>query len=102
MIKSSETPAMIVRQARRKSGMTQNQFAHILNKDQSLISKYEQGKVTPPGETIMHCMHIIDSRQDEISDASIDDLIREIRLRLSSPSKASVRRLFMDLIQTIG
>lgn len=31
----------------------------ILGKSQGVVSRYEKGTVEPPGEVILHCMHIL-------------------------------------------
>jgi predicted transcriptional regulator len=58
--------AALVRKARRHLGLNQGQFAARIGKSQAVVSRYEQGSVAPPGEVIMHCMHIL----GEVSAAS--------------------------------
>ncbi len=55
----SET-ALLVRHARRASGLNQANFAKKLGKSQGVVSRYEQGRVSPPGEVVMHCIHILE------------------------------------------
>ncbi|MEZ2416369.1 multiprotein-bridging factor 1 family protein [Luteibacter sp. RCC_6_2] len=51
--------ADIIKQARTKSGLSQGDFGHTLGKSQGVISRYEKGTVTPPGDVLMHCMNIL-------------------------------------------
>lgn len=53
--------ADLVGRARRKLGLKQGQFAIRLGKSQGVVSRYEKGEVEPPGEVMMHCMHILAS-----------------------------------------
>ncbi|HGM7285272.1 TPA: helix-turn-helix domain-containing protein [Stenotrophomonas maltophilia] len=53
--------ADLVSRARRKLGLKQGQFAARLGKSQGVVSRYENGAVEPPGEVMMHCMHILSS-----------------------------------------
>ncbi|TPD95128.1 helix-turn-helix domain-containing protein [Stenotrophomonas maltophilia] len=53
--------ADLVARARRKLGLKQGQFAVSLGKSQGVVSRYEKGEVEPPGEVMMHCMHILAS-----------------------------------------
>jgi transcriptional regulator with XRE-family HTH domain len=55
----SET-ALFVQRARHASGLSQANFAKKMGKSQGVVSRYEQGHVSPPGEVLMHCMHILE------------------------------------------
>lgn len=56
-------PKAVVRAARNKCAETQGTFAKRLCRCQGEISKYESGKVNPPGDVIMHCMNILRSNE---------------------------------------
>jgi len=56
-------PKAVVRAARRKCAETQGIFAMRLGRCQGEISKYESGKVSPPGKIIMRCMNILNSNE---------------------------------------
>jgi predicted transcriptional regulator len=62
--------ADIVKKARLKTGLSQGDFGLSLEKSQGVISRYEKGLVTPPGNVLMHCMHIL---EDGIEEASAGD-----------------------------
>jgi transcriptional regulator with XRE-family HTH domain len=51
--------AALVRSAREHLGLNQGQFAAKIGKSQGVVSRYERGVVDPPGEIVMHCMHIL-------------------------------------------
>jgi predicted transcriptional regulator len=42
-------------------GLSQGEFAKIIERSQGIVSKYESGKVKPPADVIMHCMHNLES-----------------------------------------
>lgn len=51
--------AEIVKQARLLRGLTQGDFGAEIGRNQGVISKYEAGRVKPPGDVIIHCMNIL-------------------------------------------
>jgi len=69
-------PSQIVRQARIKSHLNQRDFAISVGKTQSVLSRYECGKVNPPVRIIMHCMHILD---DDSATSDIEKIIAKFR-----------------------
>jgi transcriptional regulator with XRE-family HTH domain len=71
----TQSPAQLLKKARKKLALNQTEFAEQLGKTQGTLSRYESGSVPPPSEVIMHCMHILNS--DPTSD-SVDDLIEKI------------------------
>jgi ribosome-binding protein aMBF1 (putative translation factor) len=73
---SRQTPtnlATLVRQARAESGLSQVDFAHLLGKSQAVISRYEAGNVSPPGQVVMHCMHIFEKSAQAQPPAAPED-----------------------------
>jgi len=70
-------PAQTIRLAREKKSMNQQEFAQHLGKTQSVLSRYENGKVNPPNEIYMHCMHII---SEEKTTSTIEQLINKVYL----------------------
>jgi ribosome-binding protein aMBF1 (putative translation factor) len=56
--------AQLVRSARQKLKCSQHEFADSIKRSQGVVSKYESGKVSPPSDVVMHCMHIVNSTQD--------------------------------------
>ncbi len=66
----------LVRRARGKLKLNQVDFAKEISKTQSVLSRYECGKVAPPQKVIMHCVHILD---DGSSSADIEQIISKVR-----------------------
>lgn len=66
----------IVRTARKLIGLNQADFADRIGKTQSVLSRYENGKVKPPSEIVIHCMHILS--KDSFSD-DIEQIITKVR-----------------------
>lgn len=50
-------PKDIVLAAWRASGLSQVEFARLLNKSQPMLSKYMSGAAIPPSDTIILCMN---------------------------------------------
>jgi len=40
--------------------LSQQEFGIEIGKNQGVVSRYESGEVAPPGDVIMHCMHILE------------------------------------------
>lgn len=68
--------SVLVRRARRKLKLNQIDFAKEISKTQSVLSRYECGKVTPPQKIIMHCMHILNEGS---SSADIEQIVTKVR-----------------------
>jgi len=75
-VKMLPDSSKLVRDARRKLELNQVDFASKINKTQSVLSRYECGKVIPPSKVIMHCVHILN---DESSSADIEQIITKVR-----------------------
>jgi len=58
----SDKPKDYVRRARAILGLSQASFGLIIGCSQGVVSKYEKGTVNPSAETVMQCMHILQSR----------------------------------------
>jgi len=69
-------PSQIVRQARLLSQLNQEKFAKSLGKSQAVLSRYENDKVIPPSNIIMHCIHIMNNSSDN---SDIEQIITKIR-----------------------
>jgi len=66
----------LVRRARNKLQLNQVDFAEEINKTQSVLSRYECGKVIPPLKIIMHCMHILN---EVPSSTDIEQIVTKVR-----------------------
>jgi len=80
--------ADLVGRARRKLGLKQGQFAAKLGKSQGVVSRYENGEVEPPGEVMMHCMHILAAPSGSADDVptspqALDQLVQTLERALS-------------------
>ena len=94
-----ESPAMLVYKARKTSMLSQIAFAEKIGKTQSLVSKYERGKVVPPAQVIMHCMTIL-IRVPETGPSSTD-IARLVENRLGGPGFAKLRTALAELIESV-
>ncbi|RII26347.1 MAG: hypothetical protein CXR31_11695 [Geobacter sp.] len=87
----------IVKKARVTCNLTQKEFAKILGRAQSEVSKYERNLVDPPGSLIIHCMNIIDGRVGLLT-PSVDKIIEKLKDGFNSPKHAMARSLIMGII----
>jgi transcriptional regulator with XRE-family HTH domain len=91
--------AAIVKSARKIRGLSQEEFAAELGKQQSLVSKYERGLVDPPGDVVIHCVTITRGEADQaVSPDSVAQLVQE---RLGAPEFARVRSAIAALIESM-
>jgi ribosome-binding protein aMBF1 (putative translation factor) len=90
------SPGILIRNARKKNGMTQKTLAAKLRRGQSVVSKYERGAVIPPGNILMRCMKILEgSEQAKSIPQEIPETIRTHVLALSRPQ---LRSILVDLV----
>lgn len=77
-IMTAPKPRHIILQARKKLQLNQCSFAYKIGKTQSVLSRYESGKINPPWDIIIRCTNILngDSTTD---DDDIEQIISKIR-----------------------
>ena len=92
--------AEIIKNAWKKTGLTQAKFAEAYEVTQYNLSKYINSKVTPPEKLLMHCMHILGMMNE--SDVTPDELTDLIKTRLSRPDQAAIRRAVYDLLRNVS
>jgi transcriptional regulator with XRE-family HTH domain len=93
------------RAARRRSGLTQEDCAHLLDIDQSQVSKLEAGKVEPTLRQLTTCYLVFGTWSRPLWNGVLRDLVDELRERLltlpaeqsSWPQKAA-RRTTLDTL----
>lgn len=90
-------PRQIVRQARVISQLNQQDFAKSLGKSQGVLSRYENGKVPPPSDVIMHCMNIMNTNS---GNSDIDQIIAKVR-SLHGDQYIKVRTALNTLLDSI-
>lgn len=78
----------IVRLARGRS--TQAAFSKVLGKSQGLVSKYENGDVSPPSDVIEACMDILD--MNNAYELSASDLGERVVRELVGPDFINARK----------
>ncbi len=89
-------PSRIVHHARKKLQLNQSDFAASIGKSQGVLSRYESGKVNPPVNIIMHCMHILD---DGSATADIEQIISKIR-NLNGDQHIKLRQALNTLLDS--
>lgn len=87
----------IVRSARGRS--TQASFSKVLGKSQGLISKYENGDVSPPSEVIETCMSILNINNSY--DLNVADLAARVERELSGPDSIYARRAIEAILDNV-
>jgi transcriptional regulator with XRE-family HTH domain len=93
-------PFEIIKNAWKKTGLTQVQFAEKYDITQYNLSKYINNKVAPPDKLLMHCMHILGMTNDR--DITPDELTELIKKKLSRPDQAVIRRAVYDLLHNVA
>lgn len=71
--------ANLVRLARLKLDMNQAQFAKVVSRSQTLVSKYERGKVLPPSDVVLQCMHIVHGSVSSRIAVSIEAIVERLK-----------------------
>ncbi|WP_082266575.1 helix-turn-helix domain-containing protein [Burkholderia pseudomallei] len=94
------TPSQVVRDARQRKGLTQYEFAKELKSTQSLISKYEAGKIDPPSDLIIQCMNIICN--PIVLNVSEAALVKLIRANLHGPQNAAARSTIAAIVERLS
>ena len=89
----------IVRTAR--GFLTQTAFAALLQTRQSLISKYESGRNSPPTEILKKCIGIIQGENIK-DDVSLEELEVRMKKALKGPAQAKARKAFAVLLDSIA
>jgi predicted transcriptional regulator len=92
-----ETTKSVIYKARQKVRENQSEFACTIGKSQSLVSKYERGEVTPPGDVISHCMNILYEQDDEVSMEKLTLAINQLSGDKFSATRKSIHSLVMQL-----
>lgn len=85
----------IIRAARR--GRSQKEFADLLEVDQSMVSKYERGKASPPISVINRCMRLAHTAESEAI-PSAEQLADRVRMTLAGPDMKQARSALSHLV----
>ena len=94
-----ESVEEIIRAAR--NGRSQKEFADLLQVDQSMVSKYERGKASPPISVINRCMHLVHTAEGEAA-PSAEQLAERVRVTLSDPDLGQVRFALSRLVDAFA
>lgn len=97
-LKLPHSPAEIVYKAWKHTGLTQCEFAEKYGIRQYNLSRYKSGKVAPPDDLLMHCMHILGMISPD--DVSLEELVDAIRRNLSRPDQATLRKAVYELVSS--
>jgi transcriptional regulator with XRE-family HTH domain len=93
-------PKDIVRAAWKRSGLSQAQFARLLNKSQPMLSKYMSGTAIPPSDIVIVCMNKYELFQ--IPDIPAGVLAERIIEELSGTAFASTRVALSYILDSIS
>ncbi len=47
----------LIREARTRAGLTQNELSERTGRDRSVLARWEQGLISPPVESLLVCLH---------------------------------------------
>ena len=94
-----ESVEELIRAAR--NGRSQKEFADLLKVDQSMVSKYERGKASPPIGVINRCMRLVHTAEGEAA-PSAEQLADRVRESLADPKLSQVRSALSRLVDAFG
>lgn len=107
------SPSELVRSARRVLALSQADFAGILSRSQSVISRYESGEVEPEYDVIKTCMHIMhngkvpfekkeaeESKGNETA-VTVESLVKLVKKKLKGDSKRELRIALSAFLKSI-
>lgn len=95
------TPGELLREARKRHGVSQKQLAARASTTQSAISRIERDKVSPSVDTLRELLYLLgeDLTLDaERRDAGIDATLIDQRLRLSPTERLDYGMAFANLV----
>ena len=98
--------ATLIREARLRAGLTQQELAERSGRQRSVIARWEQGTISPPVDSLMQIIHAcgfdlrltlipVDKRADEeLREALLSTPIERVErlLRERGPNRARSRR----------
>ena len=87
-----ESVEELIRAAR--NGRSQKEFADLLEVDQSMVSKYERGKASPPISVINRCMGEAAPSAEQLAD--------RVRESLADPKLGQVRSALSRLVDAFA
>ena len=82
-------------------GRSQKEFVDLLEIDQSLVSKHERGKASPPISVINRCMRLVHMAEAETA-PSAEQLAERVRLTLAAPDLGKVRSALSRLVDAFA
>jgi transcriptional regulator with XRE-family HTH domain len=94
-----ETVQELIRAAR--NGRSQKEFADLLKVEQSMVSKYERGKASPPISVINRCMRLVHAAEGETA-PSAEQLADRVRESLADPKLAQMRSALLRLMDAFA
>lgn len=94
-----ETVEELIRAAR--NGRSQKEFADLLEVDQSMVSKYERGKASPPISVINLCMRLVHTAKGDAA-PSAEQLADRVRESLADPKLGQVRSALSRLVDAFA
>jgi len=89
----------LVRAAR--NGRSQKDFAALLGVKQSSVSRYENGKASPPIGVIEHCMRLVHTVSSNESPTA-EQLADRVRVALADPDFGRVRSAISHLMDAFA
>jgi transcriptional regulator with XRE-family HTH domain len=97
-----DSAALIVLNARKAKGLSQADFGEMIERGQSLVSKYERSLVEPPGSVVMKCMNILCEGPVTGRVASSTEVASLVAIRLAAPQFSKLRTALVDLIESVS
>jgi transcriptional regulator with XRE-family HTH domain len=96
-----QSPGRLLRDARARHGVSQEQLAIRAGTTQSAISRIEKDRISPTVQTLTELLHLLGEDlvlAAEHRDAGIDSTLIEERLRMSGEERLEYGRAFADQV----
>jgi transcriptional regulator with XRE-family HTH domain len=100
-VPASDAPKIIIN-ARKSMKLSQTAFGAEYGFKQSAVSKFEKGRVSPPGWLVLRCIEVIKGAQGFGGEFSSRDVAQLVESRLQGPQFSKLRAVLVDLIESLS
>lgn len=100
-VPTSDAPKIIL-SARISRKLSQTAFGAEYGFKQSAVSKFEKGRVSPPGWLVLRCIEVLKGAQASGGEFSPQEVAQLVESRLQGPQFSKLRAALADLIESIS
>jgi transcriptional regulator with XRE-family HTH domain len=100
-VPASDAPEIILN-TRKIMRLSQTAFGAKYGFKQSAVSKFEKGRVSPPGWLVLRCIDVLKGAQGSGGEFSSREVAQLVESRLQGPQFSKLRAVLVDLIESIS